>query len=80
MTFGKSIEDTCQLISEEDRNNSRRCFMSAETMIVSRRCCRYPEQILILINSFYDSNEEKEELRIVLRVISGLQKIRIFSR
>ena len=54
--------------------------MSAETMIVSCRCGRYPEQILILINAFYDSNEEKKELRIVLWVISGLQKIRIFSR
>ena len=53
-----SLQDTLKLIAEEDRDNSRRCFVCAETVVVA--CCGYgnTQKILIVINSLDNSTQK----------------------
>ena len=66
-----SIKYCRQLITKEDRDDGGRCFVSAESVVVTCGCNGKSEQILIIIDCLNDSAEEEQELCILVRCLAG---------
>ena len=69
------IQNSSQLISKEDGDNSRRRLVCTETMIVSCAGNGDTQQICIIVNRFDDSHQENQELCVFSRSTSGLQQV-----
>ena len=59
------IHDSAQLSPKENRDNSRRRFLRAETVVVAGGCHGGPQHILILINALDKGCQKQEELRVL---------------
>ena len=64
-----------KLVAYEHGNDSRRSFVCAESMVVSRACGGDTEKVLILVNRLYNSDKEKQELCVFVRSSAGIEQI-----
>ena len=64
-----------EVVAEINRHNSGRCLVSAESVVVARGGYGGPEQILVFVDSLYDSREEKLEGDVVLGVLTGTEEV-----
>ena len=69
------FDDSIELIAKEDGNDGRRRFIGTQTEIVGIGCDGFSHQSSIFVNRFDDGSEEDEELRILMGVLSRLEKI-----
>ncbi len=54
----KRLQDFGQFVAQEDRDNSRRCLVGAQTVIVLSGCDRQTKKVLIAVHSLDDGAEE----------------------
>ena len=64
-----------QLVSEEDRDNRRRCFVRTKTMIIARVSDNGSQQLAVLVNGTDHSRTEHEELHVFVRCLTGIKQI-----
>ena len=65
--FLNGFQDCCQLVAKENRYDSRRSFVAAQSVVISGAGCGYTHQICIFVNSFDNSHQEYQELDILIR-------------
>ncbi len=70
-----SFKNLCQLIAEEDRNNCRRSFVCAESVVIACRCNRKTKKILIIVNRLDNRTKEKQELCILIGSFARSKKV-----
>ena len=70
-----SFEDTLKLIAEEDRDNSRRCFVCAEAVVVACGRDGDAQKILIVIDRFDNGTQEQQELCVFIRSFARCEKV-----
>ena len=75
-----SFENCSQLSAKEHGNDSRRSFVSAQTMVIASAGNRYTQQILIFINSLDDCCQESQEADVFVRLLAGIQQVQAFFR
>ena len=75
-----SFENCSQLSAKEHGYDSRRSFVSAQTMVIAGTGNRYTQQILIFINSFDDCCQESQEAQVFVRLLAGIQQVQAFFR
>ena len=66
------FQNCSQFITKEDGYDSRRSFVTAQTVIVAGAGCRYTHQICIFIYGFDDSHQKYQELDILCRCASRI--------
>ena len=64
-----------ELLAEKYRNDSRRCFISSESVIVSRCSHGKAQQLGIFVNALYHCRKEGQELHVLHRRLTGVQKV-----
>ena len=69
------FEYISQLVAEEDRNDSRRSLARTESVVVACCCNRCTQDILMLVDSLYDSRKHEQELCVLSRCFARLEKI-----
>ena len=70
-----------QLRAQEHRNDSRRSFVSTQTMVIAGAGNRYTQQILVFINSLDDGCQEGQEAQVFIRLLARIQQVHaLFSR
>ena len=72
------LEDGGQFIAQKNRNDGRRRFVRAQSVVVARGCHGKPQKILIVIDRFQDRAQEQQELRVFVRRIARRQQICAF--
>ena len=75
-----SFENCSQLSAKEHGNDSRRSFVSAQTMVIAGAGNRYTQQILIFINSLDNCCQEGQEAQVLVRLLAGIQQVQAFFR
>ena len=60
-----AVYDRLQLLAEEYRNDRGRRLLCAETMVVSGKCDRAAQQLLILVHALDEGREEEQEARVL---------------
>ena len=65
----------CKLVADEHRNDSRRRFVRAQTVVVAGRRDRDAEQILILVNRLDNGGQEQQELCVLARILARLKQV-----
>ena len=75
-----SFKNCSQLSAKEHGNDSRRSFVSAQTMVIAGAGNRYTQQILIFINCFDDCCQEGQEADVFVRLLAGIQQVQAFFR
>ena len=75
-----SFENCSQLSAKEHGNDSRRSFVSAQTMVIAGAGNRYTQQILIFINCFDNCCQEGQEADVFVRLLAGIQQVQAFFR
>ena len=70
-----SLYHLAEVISEVNGHDCGRRLVSAESVVVARGSYGSSEQILILVDSLYDSREEKLEGDVVLGVLTGTEEV-----
>ena len=73
--LGDLVEDVGQLVAEEDRDDRRRCLVGAEPVVVGRRGDRGAQQAAVLVHRADHRGAEDEELRVVVRGVTGQQQV-----
>ena len=71
----ESIKYLLKLCAYENGHDSRRCLVSAKTVIIACGSNGKSQQVSVLINSLDDSCKEGKELDIVLRILAGIEKV-----
>ena len=69
------LQNRIQLIAQENGNDSRRCLVSTQTVVVARSGNRDSQQILIIIHGLDDRTEEKEELGILIGGVARRKQV-----
>ena len=67
-----------QLRAQEHGNDSRRSFVSTQTMVIAGAGYRYTQQVLIFINSLDDGCQEGQEAQVFIRLLAGIQQVHAF--
>ena len=70
-----SGENFAQISTQKHRNYCRRRFVCAEPVVVSGRCNRDPEQILIFVDRLDNGAKEQKELSVFVRSLARLKKV-----
>ena len=70
-----SIDDSFQLFAHEDGNDSRRCLVGTQTVIVAGSGNGGAQQIGVLVNSLDDSSQEHQELQVLHGGVARVQQI-----
>ena len=73
-----SFQNCGQLSAQEYGNDSRRSFVSAQTMVVASACYGYAQQVLIFINSLQNSCQEGQEAQVLVGLLAGIQQVHAF--
>ena len=63
------------LVADKHRDDRRRRFISAETMIVARGRRGDSQKILMLIYRLNDRAHEQKERHVARRILAGIQKV-----
>ena len=71
----KSLDNVLKLLAEEDRDDCRRCLVSAQSVVVTCRSHGKSQQVRILVNCLDDSNQECQELRVLHRRLTRIQQV-----
>ena len=69
------IQHIAQLFSQEYRDNCRRSFVAAKSLIISNIGSGFTEQICMCINCLEDTGQNKEELNILMWRLTRIQQI-----
>ena len=75
-----SFKNCSQLSAKEHGNDSRRSFVSTQTMVIAGAGNRYTQQILIFINSLDNCCQEGQEAQVFVRLLAGIQQVQAFFR
>ena len=63
------------LLAQEDGDDSRRCFVGAQTVLVGRTHDRGFEQAVMPLDSHQHVHQERDELQVLVGVLARCQKI-----
>ena len=70
-----SIDDSFQLFAHEDGNDSRRCLIGTQTVIVAGSGNGGAQQIGVLVNSLDDSSQEHQELQVLHGGVARVEQV-----
>ena len=69
-----------QLLSQEHRNDSRRCFIGSQPVIVSYVCRRLPQKVCMAVHRPQDTGQNQQKLNVVVRRLSRIQEVNAVIR
>ena len=72
---GKRGKDAGERLTEIERDDGRRCFCRAETVVVSDVGAGIPQEFLIFVHAAHQGGHAHEEERIVFRLATGLEEV-----
>ena len=72
---GDGFNDGFQLLAHKNRDDGRRRFIGAQTMVVARGGDGHTEQVLILVHSLDYGREEQQELQVFHGRFAWVQQI-----
>lgn len=69
------LEDSLELFADVHGDDCRRRFACPESVVVAGRRNRYPQEVLILVDSLDDGDEEEQKEGVVRGALSRLEKV-----
>ena len=75
-----SVDNTLDLVAQEDGDNRRRCLVCAKAVIVASRGNRGTKQACVLVDACNQAGKNNEELQVVLGLARGLEQVFVVGR
>ena len=75
ITSDDLLNDILKLLAKEDRNDSRRCLVCSESVVVSRAGSRQTKKLCVVINSLDHSGKCQKEQLVLMWFLARIQKV-----
>ena len=75
LTMFNGLKNSLELFAYIHRYDCGRSFACSESVVIACRCNRYPQQILVLVDSLDYGDEEEKEDGVVRRTLSRFEEV-----